>query len=258
VILAGRTELRAGAQTVLTFDGTNTVPVFVLGVVPAFPGSGLGTGSVTVVTSSSRLFRLVPPTFDPRRRGAARDDPGAFTSSVWSRRTGADLRAQLAGVHVEHDGVVESAASTRTANGLVGPTWAAAYALALGAVLLALALAAGLVLALRLADRDSVSDVVLRRMGYRPRDLARARAWEVGYAVATALVAACGAVAALVLAPTSIDAAAGIPPLAHPRVSGADVLAVVAVLTALVLSAWAGGTLLARRRPVAEVLRAGE
>jgi hypothetical protein len=113
-------------------------------------------------------------------------------------------------------------------------------------------------MARRLADRDTVSDVLLRRMSYRPGDLARARAWEVSYAVGTALVAAVLGVSALVLAPTMIDAAAGIPPLSHPRPEVTDALPLVGVLLGLVLLAWLAGTVRTRRRSAAEVLRAGE
>lgn len=258
VILAGDTDLAAGATTVIDFDTVLSVPVHVLGVVPAFPGSEIDPGTVTVVVDSRRLFKLVTPDLDPRHRGATSKDPGALTSTVWSRESVADLRARLAGADVATDGVVETAAEARIGNGLVASTWAGGYVLALGAVVLALALAAGLVLALRLADRDTVSDVVLRRMGYRSGELARARAWEVGYAVATAVVAAVLAAVVLVLAPTSIDATAGVPPLTHPRTELTDLLWLLGVLAALVLLAWLLGTLLTRRRAAAEVLRAGD
>ncbi|WP_343907624.1 hypothetical protein [Nocardioides aquiterrae] len=257
-ILAGDTHLRAGDTTVIDLDSVSTVPMFVLGVVPAFPGSETEPGTVTVVLDSRRLFKLVPPDLDPRHKGASIDKPGALTSLVWSREPASDLRGRLAREDVATDGVVETAAAARIENGLVAATWAAGYALALGAVVLALALAAGLVLALRLADRDTVSDVLLGRMGYRSGDLARARAWELGYAVATAVVAAVLAAAVLVLAPSSIDAAAGIPPLTHPRPEASDLLWLLGVLAGLVLPAWLAGTLLTRRRPAAEVLRAGE
>ena len=258
VILAGDTNLRAGSQTVIDFDTVLDVPVYVLGVVAAFPGSEIEPGTVTVVADSRRLFKLVTPDLDPRHRGANSTLPGALTSTVWSRESPAELRARLGDADVATDGTVETAAEARIGNSLVASAWAGGYVLALGAVVLALALAAGLVLALRLSDRDTVSDVLLRRMGYRSADLARARAWELGYAVATAVVAAVLAAAVLVLAPSSIDAAAGIPPLTHPRPELSDLLWLLGVLAALVLLAWLAGTLLTRRRSAAEVLRAGE
>ncbi|MGY2702191.1 hypothetical protein [Nocardioides sp. HB32] len=258
VILAGDTHLEAGAKTVIDLDTVLTIPVYVVGVVPAFPGSETEPGTVTVVVDSLRLFKIVTPDLDPRGKGATSDLPGALTSILWSRAAPPDLRAQLDDAGIASDGVVETATQARIENGLVASTWAAGYVLALGGVVLALALAAGLVLALRLSDRDTVSDVLLRRMGYRSADLARARAWEVGYAVATAVVAALLAAAVVVLMPSSIDAAAGIPPLAHPRPEPADLLWLLGVLVVLVLVAWLVGTLLTRRRPAAEVLRAGD
>ncbi|MEP9363984.1 hypothetical protein ABLE68_13530 [Nocardioides sp. CN2-186] len=259
VILAGDTNLKAGAETLISFDSVVTVPVYVLGVVDAFPGSETEPGSVTVVIDSRRLFKLVPPPVDPRKKV----DPGSIgpggqlTSVVWSQASGHALRSQLGAADITTDGTLETATEARVENGLVASTWAAGYVLALGGVVLALALAAGLVLALRLSDRDAVSDVLLRRMGYRPADLARARAWEVGYAVATAVVAALIAAAVLVLGPVIIDAAARIPPLSQPRPQWSDLVWLLGVLVALVLLAWVAGTVLTRRRSAAEVLRAG-
>lgn len=261
IILAGDTDLTAGDQAILKFTEEAVVPAYVVGVVDAFPGSERETGTSTVVVDSARLFRLLgrtPPVIDPRVRGAASDDVGAFTSTVWSDRSVAQLRTQLTSAHLATDGTVETAAQTRVDAGLVASTWAAGYVLALGAVTLALALAAGLVLVLRLAARDAVSDVLLRRMGYAAADLARARAWEVGYAVATGVVAATIAVAVLVLGPATIDATAGIPPLARPRPELVDAVALLAVLAVLVVVAWVVGTVWARRRSAAEVLRAGD
>ena len=47
--------------------------------------------------------------------------------------------------------------------------------------------AAALLLAVRLADRDRVSDVLLRRMGFSARDLALSRTWEVAGVVGSAV-----------------------------------------------------------------------
>jgi hypothetical protein len=258
VILAGTTSLHPGDQTVIDFDTVLTIPVYVVGVVPAFPGSETETGNVTAIVDSRRLFKLVTPDLDPRRKDASADTPGALTSTVWSTDSAATLRDRLDAAGIATNGAVRTASTARVDNGLVASIWAGGYVLALGLVVLALALAAGLVLALRLTDRDRVSDVLLGRMGYRPGDLARARAWEVGYAVAAAVVAAVVAAAVLVEAPSSIDANALIPPLSHPRPELTDLLALLGVLATLVLLAWLAGTLLTRRRPAAEVLRAGE
>ena len=104
----------------------------------------------------------------------------------------------------------------------------------------------------------SVTFTVTRQRAQEVHDLARARAWEVGYAVATGVVAATIAVAVLVLGPATIDATAGIPPLARPRPELVDAVALLAVLAVLVVVAWVVGTVWARRRSAAEVLRAGD
>ncbi|WP_395692975.1 hypothetical protein [Nocardioides sp.] len=261
VIIAGDTDLEAGDQALLDFTSQAEVPIYVLGVVDAFPGSASGAGSTTVVADSARLFRLLgrtPPAIDPRLRHATSEDVGAFTSTLWSTRSVADLRHEMARARLGTDGAVTTAGQARVSQGLVAATWAGGYVLALGTVTLALALAAGLVLALRLSDRDAVSDVLLQRMGYRPGDLARARAWEVGYAVGAGVLAAAVATTVLVLGPSTIDAVAGVPPLTRPRAAVTDAVALVAVLVALVMVAWLLGTVLARRRQAAEVLRAGD
>ena len=250
MILAGDTDLEPGKQGTISFDSVVDIPVFVLDVVDAFPGSESVTGAVTVVAGARRLFKVLPPDLDPRRKFAQAGAPGAMVSEVWADLSARDLRRALDDAEITTDAPVETSGRAMTSNGLVASTWAAAYVLALGVVVLALALAAGLVLALRLADRDRVSDVLLRRMGYAARDLARARAWEVGYAVGTAVLAAALATAVLVVAPTTIDARAKIPPLSRPRPG-------VPAGLVLVLVAWGAGTARARRRPAAEVLRGG-
>lgn len=258
VLLVGDTDLEAGASSVLVLDGNTSVPIHVVDVLAAFPGSETELGTLTAVISSRRIFALVPPLMDPRKRTATSISPGAFTSTVWSRGSGAELRAELDDAGVQSDGPVETAAAARIDNGLVATTWAGSYVLALGAVLLALALAAGFVLALRLAERDTVADVVLRRMGFRSGALARARAWEVAYTAASAAAAAAVSVAVLVLVPTSIDAVPDILPLTHPRVGVVDVVVPLGALVVVVLLAWLVGSLPTRRRDPAEVLRAGD
>lgn len=257
VLLVGDTDLEVGDQGTISFDSVVDIPVLVLGVYEAFPGSESATGAVTVVAGARRLFKVLPPDVDPRRPFAKAGAAGAMVSELWTDRSPRELRRRLDDAEITTDAAVETSERAMTSNGLVASSWAAAYVLALGAVVLALALAAGLVLALRLADRDRVSDVLLRRMGYAARDLARARAWEVGYAVGTAVLASALATAVLVVGPTTIDAVAGIPPLSRPRAGVADGLVLVAVLVVLVVVAWAAGTLLARRRHAAEVLRGG-
>lgn len=257
VILAGDPQQGVGDQGTLDFSGEFQVPYQVVGVVSAFPGSESDTGRTSVIVSARRLLRLLPPTVNPMRPGASAGDAGAFTSWVWSSRTPGDLVAALDEAGVEVDGELVSTDNERVGNGLIASIWAAAYVLALGCVALVLAVAAALVLALRLADRDAVSDVLLRRMGFNSGELARSRTWEVGYAVTTAVVAAALATAVLVLAPTTIDGLATIPPLTRPRPDVADLVTMAGVLVGIVLVAWLIGAQRARHRHPAEVLRAG-
>lgn len=257
VILAGDPDYAVGDRGTLDFSGEFQIPFEVVGVVAAFPGSESDIGVTTVVINGWELLDVVPRTVDPGRRLASSGDAGAFRSWVWSDQTPGELRATLDAAGISIDGKLESSAQARVGDGLVAATWAAAYVLALGCVALALAVAAGLVLALRLADRDAVSDVLLHRMGFAAGELARSRTWEVAYAVLTAVLAAALATAVLVLAPTAIDATATIPPLTRPRPDVADVLTLAGVLVVMVLLAWLVGTVRARRRHPAEVLRAG-
>ncbi|WP_028642994.1 hypothetical protein [Nocardioides sp. URHA0020] len=257
VILVGETDLSVGDRGTMDFNAEFQIPFQVVGVVDAFPGSETETGRTTVVTATDRLFRLVPPPVNPGRPGATSTEAGAFTSAVWSDGTAGELRRSLADADVSTTGDVATASQAAVGGGLVAATWAAGYVLALGVVVLVLAVAGALLLALRLADRDAVSDVLLSRMGWGPTELARSRAWEVGYALATAVVAAVIAGAVLVSIPTIIDATAAVPPLTRPRPDTDDVLVLVAVLVVTVLIAWLLGAWRARRRHPAEVLRAG-
>lgn len=257
VILAGDPDQEVGDQGTIDFSGEFQIPFQVVGVVSAFPGSESEAGKTTVIMSARRLIKLLPRTVNPIRKGAQSTAAGAFKSQVWSSRAPGDLRAALNAVKVATDGTLVSADRERVGNGLIASSWAAAYVLALGGVALALAVAAALVLALRLADRDAVSDVLLRRMGFHSGELARSRTWEVAYAALTAVLAAALATAVLVLAPTAIDATATIPPLTRPRPDLDDVLTMAGVLVGIVLLAWLIGAQRARRRNPAEVLRAG-
>jgi hypothetical protein len=255
VILSGEPTQKVGDHGTLDFSGEFQIPFEVVGVVAAFPGSESATGTTTVIINARKLLKLLPPTVDPRAKFATSGDAGAFSSWVWSDRAPADLRAALDDAGVTTDGPLESSDRARVGSGLVAATWAAAYVLALGCVALALAVAASLVLALRLADRDAVSDVLLGRMGFASGELARSRTWEVGYAVLTAVLAAGIATTVLVLGPTVIDATATIPPLTRPRPDLADLAVLGGVFVGIVLVAWLIGAQRARRRHPAEVLR---
>ncbi len=257
VILAGSTDRDVGDRGTLDFNEEFTVPFVVVAVVDAFPGSETTPGDVTLVVSTRELFPNLFPTVDPRRKGATSTAAGAFSSWVWSGDSLAGLRADLSAAGIADDGSVVLAEQQRVSNGLVAATWAAGYVLALGAVVLALSLAAALVLALRLADRDTTSDVLLQRMRYPARALAASRAWEVGYAVLAAALAAASAVLVLVLLPTTIDNQATIAPLARPRVGTVDLAVFMVVLLAMVVLCWLIGARRARHRHAAEVLRAG-
>jgi hypothetical protein len=256
VIIVGDTDLQPGDQGTLDFNEEVQVPFAVVGVVGAFPGTAIdGAGGISVVASARKLFRLVPRVIDPRRRDSTSADLGAFTSWLWSEDTVGGLRSELRAADVAADGDLRTAERQRVASGLIASTWAAAYVVALGVVVLALALGAAVVLALRLADRDAVSDVLLARMGWSPGDLARTRGWEVAAAVVTATAAAVLATGVLVIAPTTIDAVSLVPPLSRPRLAPADVVLVIALVVVMVTVAWLLGAWRARRRVPEEVLR---
>jgi hypothetical protein len=115
--------------------------------------------------------------------------------------------------------------------------------------------AAALVLAVRLADRDAVSDVLLRRMAYGTRELAAARTWEVAAAVVAALVAAAASIAAMVLGPSLIEPAGRVLPLTRPLSGASDALLLVVAAVVLVVAASAVARRRAGTRTAAEVLR---
>lgn len=253
VLLAGRTDLEVGHRGVLGLSGEGSIPYEVVGVVPAFPGSANEPTDVTLVVSTTLVMAQVPPTIDPLRVGASSEDAGTFRSTVWSHGAAARLSEELAadGVPVRE---VETRGGLQVRNGLVASTWAADYLLSLAAVLLVVAASAALVLALRLRERDAVSDVVLRRMGFGSRELARGRWWEAVGTLTTALVAGALAVLVLLAAPTLIDQTAAIAPLARPRVGWWLVLVLGATLAVLLLGVGLVGGRRTRRR-AAEVLR---
>ena len=115
--------------------------------------------------------------------------------------------------------------------------------------------AAALLLAVRLADRDRVSDVLLRRMGFSARDLALSRTWEVAWVVGSAVVAAVVAVIALTLVPTMVEPDVSLLPVTRP-IPGVPDLALLLLVAAAMIAA---GAAVARRRAgrtdAAEVLR---
>jgi len=255
VLLAGDTTAKVGDRGILDFYEEWTLPYKVVGVLPAFPGSETDPGDVAVIVEARRLWHFMPPPLDPRLIPKADiQQAGRFSTWLWSPRSAAAVSADLsrAGITPKHSLLRSSAA---TDSQLLAAGWSSGYVVALGGCALLLVAAAALVLAARLADRDAVSDVLLRRMSYDAGDLAAARTWEVALAVAAALVAAVVSLAAMVLAPSTIEPAVHILPLTRPLTGWSD--AVVLIVACLVLVAAAGA--IARRRAgdrvAAEVLR---
>ncbi|MDN4174667.1 hypothetical protein QWY28_17025 [Nocardioides sp. SOB77] len=253
VLLAGDTDREVGDRGTLEVNEEVALPYLVVAVLPAFPGSEAGTGDAAVVASSRRVFPLLPPNLDPRDPLSV-DSAGPFTAEVWSAAPPGDLRAQLRSVDLPPAEVVTTAGAA-VGQGLVATAWAAQYVVVLGLVVLLLALAVVLALGLRLADRDAVADVLLARMGWRPRQLAAARTWEVVRAVLTAAAATVVSTAALLLAPSLVDQVSEVLPVSRPRLGTPELAAVVGLAAASVGAAALVGLVRARRRTSAEVLR---
>ena len=252
VILAGDTDRRVGDHGTLNFYDEWSAPYVVVAVVPAFPGSEAigGSGEVTVVAEAQRLLRYMPRPLDPRLRSPrGADVAGGFSTWVWSTKAPRP-GGRGAGRGAHH------AAGTRCCAATPPPTpiWSPpagppGYVVALGGFALLIVAAATLVLAVRLADRDAVSDVLLRRMSYRARDLAAARTWEVAFAVGSSLVAAAVAIVVLARGPSMIEPAARVPPLTRPLPGWTDAGLLLAACAVLVVVAG----LIARRRAGARV-----
>lgn len=251
VILAGDTERRVGDHGTLNFYDEWSAPYVVVAVVPAFPGSEAvsGSGEVTVVAEAQRLLRYMPRPLDPRLRSPrGADVAGGFSTWVWSTKAPHRVAAELDAARITpRAAVLRSDAAADT--DLVAAGWTTGYVVALGGFALLIVAAATLVLAVRLADRDAVSDVLLRRMSYRARDLAAARTWEVAFAVGSSLVAAAVAIIVLAQGPSMIEPAARVAPLTRPLPGWTDAGLLVAACAVLV--AIAG--LIARRRAGARV-----
>ena len=240
-------------------------PGLLRGVVPALQG---GRGAARVPRLGDR----------PRRRRRGRRGASAVALHAPAPRSAAAPQVRhRAGRPVQHlavvvtvgrvglrrpdarrhhaDGTPLLRSSATTDSQLLAAGWSSGYVVALGGCALLLVGAAALVLAARLADRDAVSDVLLRRMSYGAGDLAAARTWEVALAIAAALAAAVVSLAAMVLAPSTVEPAVHVAPLTRPLTGWPD--AVVLTVACLVLVAAAGAV--ARRRAgdrvAAEVLR---
>jgi hypothetical protein len=256
VLLVGDTDREVGDKGVLESYEEWTARYVVVGVVDAFPGSETESADVTIVAAADALLRFVPSQLDPRLIPPPTvPDAGRLSTWVWSPRSPATVADVLsrAGIAPESS-LVRSAAATRPALRAAG--WSSGYVVALGAAALLLVGAATLVLAVRLADRDAVTDVLLRRMGFRAGDLAAARTWEVGTVVAGSLVAAAVSVLVLAVAPTTVEPAADVLPLTQPAPAFVDALVLVAGCLVLTGAAAVVGRRRAATRDAAEVLRA--
>jgi hypothetical protein len=255
VLLVGGSGHRLGDKGTLNFYDEYFVPYVVAGVLPAFPGSEAEVGDVTVVLDIHRIIRYIPRHLDPRRTPESQIElAGRYVTWVWSAQ-----RPDTVSDELYHDGITPRRALIRSTaaadNALLAAGWSSGYVVALGGAALLLVAAAALVLAVRLADRDAVSDVLLRRMGYGTRELAAARTWEVAAAVVAALVAAAVSVAAMVLGPSLVEPAARVQPLTRPLSGVSDGLVLVLAGVVLVVAAGAIAGRRAGTRTPAEVLR---
>jgi hypothetical protein len=221
VILAGDTDRRVGDHGTLNFYDEWSAPYVVVGGGARLSRSEAisGSGEVTVVARHSGccgtcLGRSIRGCGRRgRRRGRRVLDLGVVDEGAAPGGRGAG-RARI----TPRKRVLRSDAAADT--DLVAAGWTTGYVVALGGFALLIVAAATLVLAVRLADRDAVSDVLLRRMSYRARDLAAARTWEVAFAVGSSLVAAAVAIIVLAQGPSMIEPAARVAPLTRPLPAG--------------------------------------
>jgi hypothetical protein len=257
VLLVGDTDLAPGDQGTLVSYEEWYVPFVVVGVVEAFPGSEADAGDIAIVADAAGLWKWVPKLIDPRRARGPTDGTGgagAMATWVWSQRSPEAVAATLDRKKIQATAsLVRTSAEIRPELQAAG--WSSGYVVALGFAALLLVAAATLTLAVRFADRDAMTDVVVSRMGFRRSDLARSRTWEVVAVVAAALVAAGVAVVALTIAPTTVEPAADLPPLTRPSPAPVDAATLLGVGVLLVAGAAAVGRRRAATRDPAEVLR---
>ena len=256
VLLVGDPDREVGEKGVFVSYEEWTARYVVVGVIDAFPGSEAESADVTIVAAADALFRFLPSQLDPRLIPPPTvPDAGRLSTWVWSQRSAAGVARSLdrAGI-VPQASLLRSSAETRPELRAAG--WSSGYVVALGAAALLLVGAATLVLAVRLADRDAVTDVLLRRMGFRAADLAGARTWEVATVVAGSLVAAAVSVLVLAAAPTTVEPAADVLPLTRPAPAFVDALVLVGGCLVLISAAALVGRRRAATRDAAEVLRA--
>lgn len=219
VVLAGTTDVRAGDELTLTFNSATDVEAVVVAVVEAFPGSESEDGTVTVVAPTRPLVRALPRPFRPSTPFDQTLGAGVFSAAVWSSASPAAVQQRLTDAGLESQEVA-LLAEERARPELLSADWAVGYLLPLGLAALSLVLGTGLVLARRLLDRDRVSDVLLRHMGWTWRALTASRAIELVATLVLAAVAAAVATTALLAGPTVVETSAQLPPLARPVLTG--------------------------------------
>lgn len=254
VVLAGTTDDRAGDLLTLTFNGSTDVDAVVVASVEAFPGSESEDGTVTVLAPTGPLVAALPRPFRPSTPYDETLGAGVFSAGIWSSGSAADVQQRLddAGLEAQEVALLEQ---TRARPELLAADWAVGYLLPLGLAAVCLVVGTGLLLARRLLERDRVSDVLMRHMGWTWGALSTSRMWELVATLALAGLAAVVATLALALGPTVVETSAALPPVARPEVTGAGVAW---WLASWVLVALAAGTVLVLgggRGRAGEVLR---
>ncbi|MEZ5092607.1 hypothetical protein [Nocardioides sp.] len=252
VILVGPTDQDVGDLGTMALAPGPLVPITVVAVLDTFPGTTAASPDVTVVAARSGLFARRLTGIDPRIKSES-TLAGEFSAQVWSGRSTHDLRAALEGEGLvgEHEQTIQQVGSRPE---LLASGWAVGYLgpLEVGAALLVVA--AVVLLARRLVERDVVTDLLLQRMGWTRRELAASRARELVAALVVAWLAAALTIWLLVRAPTTIETVPQLPPLTRPHL---DTRELVTWLGGVVGVLVAGLLVLARgsRTPPEEVLR---
>lgn len=254
VLLAGTTDARAGARVTLTFTGSTNVDAVVVAAVEAFPGSESADGVVTVVAPTRPLLAALPRSFWPSTPYDQTVGSGVFSAAIWSSGSVAEVQRRLDEAGMEAQGVT-LLAQTRARPELLAADWAVGYLLPLGLAAVFLVVGTGLLLARRLLERDRVSDVLLRHMGWSWRSLSVSRMWELLATLTLAALASVVATFALVLGPTVVETSAALPPVARPELSGAGIAWWLASWVLVVLAAAVALALGGSRRRAGEVLR---
>lgn len=254
VVLAGTTDARAGDLVTLTFNGATNVDAVVVAAVEAFPGSESEDGVFTVVAPTGPLVAALPRPFRPSTPYAENLGSGVFSAGIWSSGSAAEVQQRLdeAGLEAQEVALLEQ---TRARPELLAADWAVGYLLPLGLAAVCLVVGTGLLLARRLLERDRVSDVLLRHMGWSWGALSASRMCELVATLALAGLASVLATLALALGPTVVETSAALPPVARPELTGAGVAWWLASWALVALAAAAALGLGGSQRRAGEVLR---